>query len=215
MQAPHASQWRFRTLQLWGTEKKNKFPWPVVHFELWWNALGSQKFCIVCLVVCLDMTYYPQWQAFMEIMFPWFPNQLTSIIHLLVLKRKWVLIQILTEEVHIKSKSLILLCCYWKGGNGSLLHLLFQIGTIELSNFIWKQYLELKLNKLQKFCGNSSEKCFWEWSVKGRENQMVVGLSGGLTLVTYQVPTKSFYYFPPQQDTEKKNKNSWVNMKAF
>jgi len=121
-----------------------------VHFELLWNILAHKwKLCVVCLVLCLDMTYFSQWQTFMEIMIPWFPRLLTSIIKnlLLVLKRKQVLIQILTHGVHTMSKSLIWLCHCWKGGNGSLLLFLFQTTTIGLSCFIWNQYLELKPDK--------------------------------------------------------------------
>lgn len=161
-EVPHTSQSRLRALQLWGTKKKNlkKILQPVTHFELWWNILAHRwKFCIVCLVRYLDMTYYPQWQAFMEIMFSQFPYLLTSIINnFLLLQRKQVLIQILTQEVHIMSKSLTLLCCNWKGGNGSPLLFIFQTATTGLSYFIWNQYLELKSNKLQKFSGNFSGK---------------------------------------------------------
>lgn len=153
-------------------EKKN----PTASDEVWALLEYScpQMEILCCLsCTCLHMTYYPQWQAFKEIMFPWFPYLLTSIINnlLLVLKRKQVLIQILTQGVHIMSKSLILLC-YWKGGNGSLLHFLFQTATIDLNYFIWNQYLEPKPSKLLKFCGNSSGKWFWEWSVNSRENQV-------------------------------------------
>lgn len=137
-------------------------------------------------------------------MFPWLSHQLISIINnlLLVLKRKQVLIQMLTQGVCIMSKSLILLSCYWKREDGSLLHFLFQTAITVLSYFFWNQYLELEPNKLQKFCGSSSGKCFGEWSVNSRENQ--VGLCGGLTLVGWKIPTRMLYHSSPHQGEEEK-----------
>lgn len=124
---------------------------PVASDALWAlvEYCCSQMEILCCLVACLDMTYYPQWQAFMEIIFPWYSHLLTSIIKnlLLVLKTKQVLIQILTQGLHIMSKSLTLLCCYWKWENWSLLHFLFQTATTGLSYFIWNQYREPKSNK--------------------------------------------------------------------